>query len=146
MHRLLLLWALLPSLAFAQHLDSLHIMIDGEAKSATPFVYPTFQETAAHFVDGVTVYIRPGVYWIDDPDDPTVRVGHNGREPFGMTIRCPHLTLIGQGLTPEDVVLASQRGQTQGAVGNFTMFDFWCKGVPLVVRPSVAKAPLCCIA
>lgn len=127
MYRLLLLWALLPSVAWAQHLDSLHIMIDGEAKSNAPYVYPTFQAAASHFVDGVTVYIRPGVYWIDDPDDPTVRVGRDGREPFGMTIRCRHLTLIGQGQTPEDVVLASQRGQTQGAVGNFTMFDFWCR-------------------
>lgn len=30
---------------------------------------------------------------------------------------------------PENVVLASSRGQTQGAVGNFTMFDFWGDGL-----------------
>jgi len=128
--RKLLLWgALMPLLCCAQRLDSLHVMIDAEAADGTPFTYKTFQEASAHFTDGVTAYIRPGVYWIDNPDDPAVRVGKGGREPFGMTIRCPHLTLIGLGDSPQDVVLASQRGQTQGAVGNFTMFDFWCKSL-----------------
>ena len=126
MRRLLLLWLLMPVLAFAQSLDSLHIMIDAEAKIHSPFVYHTFQDAAAHFRDGVIVYIKPGVYWIDDPDDATVRMGKNGREPFGMVVRCKSLHLIGMGERPEDVVLASQRGQTQGAIGNFTMFDFWC--------------------
>ena len=132
MHRLLLLWALLPAMAFAQSLDSLHIIVDAEASSENPYVYKTFQEAAAHFQDGtpehpMTVYVRPGVYWIDDPDDSTVKVGKDGREPFGMTIRCQYLNLVGLGAHAEDVVLASQRGQMQGAVGNFTMFDFWVK-------------------
>ena len=126
MRRLFLLWAFMPILALAQSLDSLHIMIDMEATVPAPFVYNTFQDAAAHFRDGITVYINPGVYWIDDPDDATVRVGKNGREPFGMVVKCNRLHLIGKGEHPEDVVLASQRGQTQGAVGNFTMFDFWC--------------------
>ena len=126
MRRLFLLWAFLPVLALAQSLDSLHILIDAEAKISSPFVYHTFQEAATHFRDGITVYINPGVYWIDDPDDATVRVGKNGREPFGMVVKCNNLHLIGKGNRSEDVVLASQRGQTQGAIGNFTMFDFWC--------------------
>ena len=127
MRILLLLGAMMPLMVCAQQLDSLHIMVDSKATDHTPYTYQTFQDASKHFIDGITVYIRPGVYWIDDPDDSTVKVGKNGREPFGMTVRCPHLTLIGQGLTPEEVVLASQRGQTQGAVGNFTMFDFWVK-------------------
>ena len=126
MRRLFLLWAFMPVLAFAQSLDSLHIMIDAEATVLAPFVYNTFQDAAAYFRDGITVYINPGVYWIDDPDDATVRVGKNGREPFGMVVKCNNLHLIGIGDSPEDIVLASQRGQTQGAIGNFTMFDFWC--------------------
>ena len=73
MRRLFLLWAFLPVLALAQSLDSLHILIDAEAKISSPFVYHTFQEAATHFRDGITVYINPGVYWIDDPDDATVR-------------------------------------------------------------------------
>ena len=127
MRILLLLGAMMPLMVCAQQLDSLHIMVDSKATDHTPYTYQTFQDASKHFIDGITVYIRPGVYWIDNPDDSTVKVGKNGREPFGMTVRCPHLTLIGQGLTPEEVVLASQRGQTQGAVGNFTMFDFWVK-------------------
>ena len=123
----LLAGVLLPQLAFSQHLDSLHILVDAEATEGVPYTYQTIQAASAHFIDGITVYIRPGVYWIDDPDDPAVREGKNGREPFGMTIRCPHLRFVGMGETPQDVVLASQRGQMQGAVGNFTMFDFWVK-------------------
>lgn len=126
MRRLFLLWAFMPVLAFAQSLDSLHILVDAEANVSSPYVYHSFQDAATHFRNGITVYINPGVYWIDDPDDATVRVGKNGREPFGMVVKCNNLHLIGKGEQPEDVVLASQRGQTQGAVGNFTMFDFWC--------------------
>ena len=94
----LLLWAFLPAVALAQSLDSLHIMIDAETNSNVPHVYKTFQEAAAHFKNGssaspMTVYIRPGVYWIDDPDDPTVKVGKDRQVPFGMTVRCAYLHL-----------------------------------------------------
>ncbi len=121
----------------AQHtntplLDMHHIMVDAEATTATPYTYATFQEAVAHLGDSATVYFRPGVYWIDDPDDPTIRVGKDGREPFGMVAHCKYLQLVGLGDTPHDVVLASQRGQTQGAVGNFTMFDFWCNSLKVV--------------
>lgn len=127
MRRFLLCWTLLPIVALAQNLDSLHILVDAEAVAGKPYTYRTFQEASAHFTDGISVFIAPGVYWIDNPDDPKVRVGREGQVPFGMTVHCPRLHLIGLGKSPEDVVLASQRGQTQGAVGNFTMFDFWCQ-------------------
>ena len=74
MLRLFLLGALMPLLAHAQHLDSLHLMVDAEASDNTPYTFRTFQDATSHFVDGTTVYIRPGVYWIDDPDDPEVKV------------------------------------------------------------------------
>ncbi|MDE5550744.1 MAG: hypothetical protein K2I99_05260, partial [Bacteroidaceae bacterium] len=122
----------MPIVALAQSLDSLHIMVDAEGVSGIPHVYRTFQEAAVHLKNGtaecpMTVYIRPGVYWLDDPDDPAVRVGRDGREPFGMTLHCAYLHLVGMGEKAEDVVLASQRGQTQGAIGNFTMLDCWVK-------------------
>ena len=126
MRKLFLIGALLPLLTCAQQLDSLHVMVDAEVVKGTAYTFQTFQEASIHFVDGITVYFRPGVYWIDDPDDPTVKMGKNGREPFGMVVKCNNLHLIGLGERPEHVVLACQRGQTQGAVGNFTMFDFWC--------------------
>ena len=142
---LLLILLLIPLMAWSQQdiatphpLDARHFLLDGslsdEAVASKPFLFNNFQEAVAHLADGtdndpMVLYIAPWVYWVDDPDDPTVAVGKDGREPFGMTIRCQHLHLVGLGETPADVVLASQRGQTQGAVGNFTMFDFHGDGL-----------------
>lgn len=113
------------------------ILIDGSLTAAEaachPHTYRTFQEAAAHFMAGseevpMRVYLAPWVYWIDDPDDPYIR-GSKGEYPFGMVVKCPYLHLEGLNPSPRAVVLASQRGQTQGAVGNFTMFDFWGDGL-----------------
>lgn len=69
-----------------------------------------------------TIHIAPGVYWIDNPDDPVVRRPEPGDNiPYGMKVHLNKTRIIGMGENPEDVVLASNRGQTQGAEGNFTM-------------------------
>lgn len=113
-------------------------LIDGqlsdEAVENESYIFNDFNEAAAHFTEGteaepMKVYIAPYVYWIDDPDDPEIKRGKNGREPFGLVVKCPYLHLIGLNPNPRNTVLASQRGQTQGAVGNFTMFDFWGDGM-----------------
>ena len=101
---------------------------------ASPYIFRTFQDAAAQLTDGdehnpMQVYIAPYVYWIDNPDDPEVRRGKDGREPFGMVVKCEYLQLIGLNDNAANVVLASNRGQTQGAVGNFTMFDFHGDGL-----------------
>lgn len=70
-----------------------------------------------------TLLVAPSVYWLDDPDDPEIKIG-KGREPFGVEIKCNNLKIIGLANNPEDVVFAVNRGQTQGAVGNFTMIHF----------------------
>lgn len=68
------------------------------------------------------IRIAPGVYWIDDPDDEAVRRPAPGdNTPYGMKVRLSRTRLIGVSGNPEDVVLACNRGQTQGAMGNFTM-------------------------
>lgn len=68
------------------------------------------------------IVIAPGVYWVDDPDDNTVKRPKPGSAtPFGLEVRMSNVKITGMGEKPEDVVLASQRGQTQGADGNFTM-------------------------
>lgn len=68
------------------------------------------------------IHIAPGVYWIDDPDDPAIRKPELGENiPYGMKVRLSRTRIIGMGNSPEDVVLACNRGQTQGAEGNFTM-------------------------
>ena len=118
------------------------LLIDGslsdEEAAANPFVFNSFQEAMQHLKPGtsaddrMTVLIRPGVYWVDNPDDPEVRKAQNGdRAPIGMHIRCPWLRLVGLGQQADEVILASNRGQTQGAVGNFTMFFFHGDGLLL---------------
>lgn len=67
------------------------------------------------------IYISPSVYWIDDPDDKTIRKPIHGSTPFGMEVKLSKTRMIGLGSQPEDVVIACNRGQTQGAEGNFTM-------------------------
>ncbi len=108
---------------------------DGEA--ASPYVFNDFNEAMSALRDGtpeqpMRVYIAPWVYWVDDPDDPEPRRPTDVSTPIGLTVRCESLQLLGMSADPRDVVLASARGQTQGAEGNFTMFDFY--GNDLVVR------------
>ncbi len=64
----------------------------------------------------------PGVYWVDDPNDPAIR-GGAGSAPVGMSITCDHLFFYGLSTKWENVVFAVNRGQTQGSTGNFTMFN-----------------------
>jgi len=116
------------------------LFLDGQLSDAEadkfPYVFNTFQKAAAQFADGteqqpMTLYIAPWVYWIDDPDDPAIRRGENGHQPFGMVVRCQHLHLIGLNPDAQNIVLAAQRGQTQGAIGNFQMFDFYGDGLTI---------------
>ena len=79
-------------------------------------------ETFADYNVWTTIHIAPGVYWIDNPDDSAVRKPEPGENtPYGMKVRLNKTRLVGMGDSPEDVVLACNRGQTQGADGNFTM-------------------------
>lgn len=119
-------------------LNEYTLFLDGSMPDSVaeryPYVFNDFHKLATALHDGsaerpMTVYIAPYVYWIDDPDDPAIRKGINGREPFGMTIRCHSLHLRGINADARNTVLAAQRGQAQGAVGNFTMFDFWGDGL-----------------
>ncbi|MDR1678803.1 MAG: hypothetical protein LBR81_03395, partial [Prevotellaceae bacterium] len=114
---------------------------DEEIKGKS-FVFNNFADAVAYFdTDTVevlratplqyTIYIAPFVYWIDNPDDPEIRKPNPddtkkyGRaRPYGMTIKTNNLHLRGLTENPENIVLASNRGQTQGAEGNFTMFHF----------------------
>lgn len=71
------------------------------------------------------IYIMPSVYWIDNPDDEETRRPEAGEKtPFAMKVSLNRIRMTGLGEKPEDVVLAVNRGQTQGADGNFTMFHF----------------------
>jgi hypothetical protein len=107
--------------------------IDGqfsdEEASKYPYVYNSINKAAEHLTDGteespMVLYIAPYVYWIDDPDDPAIRVGQNGQSPYGLIIDCEWLRFYGLSDNAENVVLACNRGQTIGSQGNFTMFRF----------------------
>ena len=68
------------------------------------------------------IYIEPSVYWIDNPNDTTTHMPLPGEHiPYGMKLKLNRTRLIGISGNPKDVILAAQRGQTQGAIGNFTM-------------------------
>ena len=113
--------------------------LDGSLTDAVadryPYVFNDFRKAAAALSDGteaqlMVLYIAPWVYWVDDPDDPAIRKpARPGTVPFGMEIACEWLRF--EGLTPDpvNVVLASNRGQTHGAEGNFTMFNFTGNGL-----------------
>lgn len=75
-----------------------------------------------------TLQIEAGVYWLDNPDATEVRKSEGGT-PFAQTIRCKSIRLIGSDPNAANTVLAVNRGQTQGAIGNFTMFLFQCKNI-----------------
>lgn len=74
--------------------------------------------------EAVTLEVEPGVYWLDDPDDPAVRAEEDGSIPYGVVVECDTLRMVGLAENPEDIVFAVNRGQTRGAVGNYTMFNF----------------------
>ena len=98
------------------------------------YVFNSVNEAAKHLTDGteklpMVLNIAPYVYWIDDPEDTTVRVPKPGNSsPFGLEIKCEWLKFYGLSDNAQNVVLASNRGQTMGAKGNFTMFKISGQG------------------
>lgn len=98
------------------------------------FVYNSINEASKHLTNGtdrspMVLYIAPWVYWIDNPDDPEIRLPKKvGGVPIGLEINCEWLKFQGLSDDAQNVVLASNRGQTTGAKGNFTMLDIKGEG------------------
>lgn len=113
--------------------------IDGqltnEETTKFKYVYNSINEASKHLTNGteaspMTLYIAPWVYWIDNPDDPEIRLPKTiGGTPFGLEISCEWLRFQGLSNDAQDVVLACNRGQTIGAKGNFTMLNIKGEGV-----------------
>lgn len=107
--------------------------IDGQLSnkevSKYKYVFNSINEASKHLTNGtekspMVLYIAPWVYWIDNPDDPEIRVPKGDqRSPFGLEIECEWLRFQGLSDDAQNVVLASNRGQTMGSKGNFTMFN-----------------------
>ncbi|MES2238835.1 MAG: hypothetical protein V4497_01110 [Bacteroidota bacterium] len=99
-----------------------------------PYVFNSINQAVKQLSDGtettpMTLYIAPNVYWIDNPDDPEIRKPEgNATVPYGLIIKCEWLRFYGLNDNPENVVIAANRGQTIGAVGNYTLFKFSGQG------------------
>jgi hypothetical protein len=83
-----------------------------------PYVFNTVNKAVEHLTNGtenapMVLYLAPYVYWIDNPDDPAIRIGKNGQSPFGLIIECEWLRFYGLSDNAENVVLACNRGQTK---------------------------------
>ena len=112
--------------------------IDGELSneqaSKYKYVFNSVNEASKNLSNGtedspMVLYIAPWVYWIDDPDDPAIRAPKEGNyAPFGLEIQCEWLKFYGLSNDAANVVLASNRGQTMGAKGNFTMLNIRGEG------------------
>ena len=113
--------------------------IDGqltnEETAKYKYVYNSINEASKHLTNGteaspMILYIAPWVYWIDNPDNPEIRVPKVGETtPFGLEISCEWLRFQGLSDDAQDVILACNRGQTIGAKGNFTMLNIKGEGL-----------------
>lgn len=107
------------------------LYLDGSlADPSSPYVFndavKAMQAVNAYSSGKVTLLVAPWVYWLDDPDDPEIRRNPDNSNgiPYAVELRCDTLQIIGLAANPENVVFAANRGQTQGALGNFTMAHF----------------------
>lgn len=108
------------------HIDQETILLDREDIFGSPFSVKSPEEAFLKINEAgkkATLLVAPSVYWLDNPDDPTVR-SDKGGTPYAVKIKCDTLCIVGLSDKPEDVVFAVNRGQTQGAIGNYTMFHF----------------------
>ncbi len=118
---------LFPASASAQasaqewHVDA---NLSAEETAGSPLVFNDLKAAleAANGQHDIHITLAPGVYWLDNPDDPVVRRTADGTSiPYAVEVHCPGLQLKGEDPDPERTVIAVNRGQTQGAMGNYTM-------------------------
>jgi len=124
-----ILCLLLLTMTLALHAEEHLLTVNPQVKTdTTQHLFTSVNEALvyAQRYSGDTLWtevrIAPGVYWIDDPDDDEVRRPLPGdNTPYGLKVCLSRTRLTGTTGHAEDVVLACNRGQTQGAMGNYTM-------------------------
>lgn len=117
--------------------DSCHLLLDSrltnEEVQNTPYAYNNIREAlsdralnGATEKQSVTIYIAPGVYWLENPqsDEVIMREDPEDIYPYGCKVNCANLRLVGLSENAEDVVIAVNRGNDHGAKGNYTLFHF----------------------
>ena len=107
----------------------IEITLDADlaASDTARHIYNNTKEAfaAANGSEAAVITVRPGVYWLDDPDAEYTALPAEGRSvPFALEVECRNLTITGTDTDPEATVFAVNRGQTQGAIGNYTMLHF----------------------
>ena len=103
--------------------DSCHLLLDSrfanEEVQKNPYTYNNIREVlsdgalnAATVEHPVTVYIAPGIYWLENPQSEAVIVREDPKDlyPYGCKVNCANLKLVGLSENPEDVVIAANRG------------------------------------
>ncbi len=94
-------------------LDEKHLLVDA-SKTGEPYTYGTLQAASAAAGDHTTIYLAPDVYWTDDPEAENTE-----NHLVGLTLTAEDLHLVGLGKTPEETVICGDRGQMNGAIGNW---------------------------
>lgn len=106
------------------------VYVDGsmpaEMADQSPYLFNDACKALAYINErdeSIMMLFAPGVYWLDNPDDTAIRRNSTSTEktPYAQVIKCKRLTMKGLAAQPQHVVLAVNRGQMQGAIGNYTM-------------------------
>jgi len=98
---------------------SLYINARLEQKNLGKYAFRTLQDAAACAKDGTSndptiIYLEPDVYWTNNPYDE-----NKENELIGLRLPQANITLIGLADNPEHTIIAGDRGQMAGAIGNW---------------------------
>lgn len=131
---LLSLFSLLLALPEVEASAPLTVRLDAKNFSGDSLIFSngieafsTINRLADKGVSNIRLEVAPGVYWLDDPDDPAVREMPDNSIPYAVTLRCDTLSIVATDGNPANTIFAVNRGQTRGAIGNFTMLHFFGK-------------------
>lgn len=97
------------------------LYVDQTLTENSAYKFKSLQDAVAAAKPGTkenptVIYLAPDVYWTDDYTNPEVRAKD---DLIGLIIPQAYITLVGMTGNPDDVVIASDRGQNAGANGNF---------------------------
>lgn len=97
------------------------LYVNQSLTESTSYSFKTLQEAVANAKPGTkdnptVIYLEPDVYWTDDY---TKEEDRKDDDLIGLIIPQAYITLVGMTGNPDDVVIASDRGQNAGADGNF---------------------------
>lgn len=97
------------------------LYVDSTLAETGNYSFKSLQDAVSAAVPGTktnptVIYLAPDVYWTDDYSNPADR---DKDDLIGLIIPQAYITLVGMTGDPEDVVIASDRGQNAGANGNF---------------------------